>query len=76
MKDYGSYRMSLNQEVDDNVTTAHPFQHGQFPGKSTVRCIETRKENKILKKKSFLELEVQYLYVFFQAFWQAIVNHL
>ena len=76
MKDYGSYRMSLNQEVDDNVTTAHPSQHVQFPGKSTVRCIETRKENKILKKKSFLELEDQYLYVFFQAFWQAIVNHL
>jgi hypothetical protein len=73
VKDYGSYRTSLNQEVDDNVTTAHPSQHGQFPGKSTVRCIETRKEN---GKKSFLELEVQYLYIFFQAFWQAIVNHL
>ena len=59
-KDYGSYRMLLNQEVDDNMTIAHPSQHAQFPGKSTVRCLEQRKEN---GEKS-IPHEV-YLYVFF-----------
>lgn len=42
--------MLLNQEVDGNVTTVHPSQLGQFPGKNTVRCIENRKGNE--KKKS------------------------
>lgn len=32
VKDYGSYRMLLSQEVDDSVITVHPFQHAQFPG--------------------------------------------
>jgi hypothetical protein len=49
-KDYDFYRMLLNQEIDDNMTVAHPFQHGQFPEKSTVRCLEKRKEN---GKKTF-----------------------
>jgi hypothetical protein len=52
--------MLLNQEVDDNMTIAHPSQHAQFPGKSTVRCLEQRKEN---GEKS-IPPEV-YLYVFF-----------
>ena len=63
--------MLLNQEVYDNMTIAHPSQRAQFPRKSTVRCLEQRKEN---GEKS-IPPEV-YLYVFFSAFWQAIVNHL
>jgi hypothetical protein len=62
VKDYGSCGMLLNQEVDDNETAFHPSQLGQFPEKSTVRCTENRKE---IRKRSFIELEVQYLYIFF-----------
>ena len=48
-KDYVSYRMLLDQKEGDSVISVHPFQHGQFPGKSISRRArrERRMENHI-----------------------------
>lgn len=57
-KDFDFYRMLLNQ-------------HGQFPRKSIVRCLEKRR-----KWEGGGNLHGIYMYVFFYDFWQDTMNHL
>nr|ACN25919.1 unknown [Zea mays] len=45
-------------------------QHGQFPRKSIVRCLEKRR-----KWEGGGNLHGIYMYVFFYAFWQDTINH-